>query len=736
MAAPGERRHSSRFTTARSGPPAWMSFLAVALGNAFLIRSPWIGCILWVAITRDIRFPLYVVIGLSVADVIAWAIGVGEKVTRDGSMRVNAIFASLATGWAVTGAPQSLEIKLTVAVVAATFASFVAAALVWGFKALPPLQWGYCLAGAILFTIFPVWTQNALQATLHWPRPVDAVGWVESFFRSLGMMVFLPRPEVGILVGLAILLWSRVMFLSGVLGWLAGVSTALFLERLGLNYLWLLSAHNYFLAPALLSATFFLPGFTQPFMAVVTGAVAAAFAAYFQFLVPGSAYAFLPIPAALSISFGIAALSLNPRFRRNTEHNAPPELALLNDVYQTERFGAGEPLFIVPVVGPVTIAQGFDGQYSHVGLWRHALDFQRPATANEPGNAIWGVPVYAPAAGIVDGIRSDVPDNPLGVSNFADNWGNHVIIRLDKGGWAMLAHLRKDTIAVNGGRVEIGTYIGEAGNSGRSPTPHLHLQAQISREPGAPTVPFRLANFMSAAGEPAPQLRRWNATGLPQAGSIIAAAQPNPHVHGVLTSIAPGVAVWQIEVEGIIPRQFRGYRTGDAVSIGIWLDEYGRHLFSSRKGQLVTYIDVDAWRLLGVRDLRCPLLKLLALAVPSIPYAAVEGTIWHEPVPLPPSGPGAWFTLLAFPYHTELSQLACYCIAAPANGTQLLTIETKPITPSNSLPKRLTCQIDRLSGPVKLEAWFDEGRLCHTMLSFSPGLPFAAPTDRALGSLY
>ena len=109
--------------------------------------------------------------------------------------------------------------------------------------------------------------------------------------------------------------------------------------------------------------------------------------------------------------------------------------------------------------------------------------------------------MIAPAAGVVESVRNNVPDNPLGVCNFADSWGNFVCIRLDQGGWALLAHFRQWSIVVQPGmRVEIGFPLGAAGNSGRSPVPHVHLQVQSGREPGARTVPFRLANY-SIVGE-------------------------------------------------------------------------------------------------------------------------------------------------------------------------------------------------------------------------------------------
>jgi hypothetical protein len=36
----------------------------------------------------------------------------------------------------------------------------------------------------------------------------------------------------------------------------------------------------------------------------------------------------------------------------------------------------------------------------------------------------------------------------------------------------------------------------------------------------------------------------------------------------------------------------------------------------------------------------------------------------------------------------------------------------------------VTCEVEKLRGPVRVEANFESGRLCFSMLSFEPGLPF------------
>lgn len=55
--------------------------------------------------------------------------------------------------------------------------------------------------------------------------------------------------------------------------------------------------------------------------------------------------------------------------------------------------------------------------------------------------------------------------------------GNHVVIRLDSGEYAVLAHLRHRSIRPHqGDRVRAGEHIAECGNSGNTSEPHVHFQ--------------------------------------------------------------------------------------------------------------------------------------------------------------------------------------------------------------------------------------------------------------------
>jgi murein DD-endopeptidase MepM/ murein hydrolase activator NlpD len=63
--------------------------------------------------------------------------------------------------------------------------------------------------------------------------------------------------------------------------------------------------------------------------------------------------------------------------------------------------------------------------------------------------------------------------------------GNYVILDLDNDEYALLAHLKGNSILVEKGEdVEPGQHLGECGNSGNTSEPHLHFHLQDNPEFG------------------------------------------------------------------------------------------------------------------------------------------------------------------------------------------------------------------------------------------------------------
>jgi murein DD-endopeptidase MepM/ murein hydrolase activator NlpD len=81
--------------------------------------------------------------------------------------------------------------------------------------------------------------------------------------------------------------------------------------------------------------------------------------------------------------------------------------------------------------------------------------------------------------------------------------GNHVVLDLGGGVYAVLAHLRRGSLRVaKGQRVGAGEQVADCGNSGNSTEPHLHFQLQDHRSVlFAAGLPFRLAH-LEVDGDP------------------------------------------------------------------------------------------------------------------------------------------------------------------------------------------------------------------------------------------
>lgn len=97
----------------------------------------------------------------------------------------------------------------------------------------------------------------------------------------------------------------------------------------------------------------------------------------------------------------------------------------------------------------------------------------------------WDKPVLAPAAAKVVAVERLLADNPPGIMDAANPAGNHVILDLGEGEYALLAHLKANSITVEkGDDVTTGQRLGACGNSGNTSEPHLHFHLQDEAEFG------------------------------------------------------------------------------------------------------------------------------------------------------------------------------------------------------------------------------------------------------------
>jgi murein DD-endopeptidase MepM/ murein hydrolase activator NlpD len=153
------------------------------------------------------------------------------------------------------------------------------------------------------------------------------------------------------------------------------------------------------------------------------------------------------------------------------------------------RAPAEYPGFDRPVVAPA------DGTVVRV----HARERDHRSRSSWPGLALW----------IVEGFFRELtgPDRIL---------GNHVVIEVAPGAYAVVAHLRRRSAKVRpGDRVRAGDEIAACGNSGSSTEPHVHFQLMDRpRALLAAGLPFRLTGAADDHGDPAP---------LPATGDVIVA---------------------------------------------------------------------------------------------------------------------------------------------------------------------------------------------------------------------
>ncbi|HEY6666513.1 MAG TPA: M23 family metallopeptidase [Propionibacteriaceae bacterium] len=115
----------------------------------------------------------------------------------------------------------------------------------------------------------------------------------------------------------------------------------------------------------------------------------------------------------------------------------------------------------------------------------------------------FGEPVLSPADGTVVSVSDVHPDEPVGNTGQKPSYGNHILLDIGGGHYAVLAHLQQGSARVSQReRVRLGQQIAAVGDSGDSLVPHLHFQVQDSPDFGehVRTLPIVFRNVVLIRG--------------------------------------------------------------------------------------------------------------------------------------------------------------------------------------------------------------------------------------------
>lgn len=606
-----------------------------AYASLLFSRSPYVGAILVFATAPVPRTFCGGLLGVLCALAAARLLGVDRDAIRDGSYGVSALLIGL-------GVAQWFGLSwhgITLLAVFAPLSVLIGAALRSRFAAaqLPVLSLPFLGAFYLLLGLAGTASIPFATAPRELPQVVAELlpAAPRLLLSSVGALFFLPRPDSGALILIALSLHSRIATLLATLALCMCLLLRAPLPLLFDEGVFHSLAYNAVFVAVALGGVWFVPSFSS-FALALFGVVLC-----LLFTVGASGPLLrLGLPV-LVIPFNATLIMILLAFRQRTHDRLPksvdfasgtPEQNLAYFRTRRARFQSPHAVrFQLPVRGAWTCTQGEDGPLTHRGPWRHAFDFE---VLDSDGNAhveaqdgrelspadyhAFRLPVLATAAGSVVKVVADVVDNPIGSVNLERNWGNFVILKHAPNLYSLVAHLAHGSIkVVEGQGVRAGDTLGLCGNSGRSPQPHVHFQLQSGPQPGDPTVPCLFADSVQLSSEP-PQVV---AALRPQAGERV--RNLDPSVDRADFFSLPYGAVWAL-------------RIGDTVEhIASDLDLYGQLFLRSREHGAVLYYALDGSFFTAYDFIGAPAsaLHLLRAALSRVPLEESSQLRWRDLLP-------------------------------------------------------------------------------------------------------
>jgi len=471
---------------------------------------------------------------------------------------------------------------------------------------------------------FPNLFVNDLYQPIFYQDFIFLPDYVNAFFKAVGSIVFMPNALSGLLICSVVLLRSRLLLLLAILGFGVGTSIhGLFvgsIQQASVD----ISSFNYILIAVALGGIFNLPAIKSYLIAIIAVAlstilISAVNAFWAQYGIPVFTLPF----TIITLSFAYI-LQLVGYPNRPVLFKATPEETLDYHLSNKDRFPTEGFNINLPFSGSWTVWQGFDGKWTHQGIWRYAYDFvvmdsQNKSYANEGARLedyyCYRQPVLSPVRGRVVRVVNYLPDNPIGSVDSINNWGNMLMIQDERGVYVELSHFAKDSIAVfEGGWVEPGSFLGLCGNSGYSPQPHIHVQVQASEVIGSATMPFSFAQYVEGS--------QYHSHGLPYEGKTINSALSVPYYDQLSTFLLDETLRYDVFIEGKLSKTI-DIRVAMAVDSTFYFYRGDSKLyFGKLHGSFFVYH----------MDGKDPYLRMIYLSLASLPMHYEAGMFWKDSI--------------------------------------------------------------------------------------------------------
>jgi len=534
-------------------------------------------------------------------------IGIRDEYLKHGFYLYNSLLVGMGVGYYFDITTMTIFLTVVLSIITFLLSFSLNKFLSWFY--VPILSLPFALVSMIFYLASLKYT-TLLSNILHRVPLVDFnfhSELIDSYFKALGTIIFLPYVSAGVVIALIFLLVSRIIFLMSVFGFLSGV----FIHSIFIPYFEAVNSvynFNFILIAIALGGVFLIPHVKNYFLAfvgVLVGVIMIDAMEVFFNIYALPVYT-LPFNIVV-IAFLILLYWIGYKYY-NYSIQATPEKSLSHYLSKIYRFGGEGIKIYLPFNGEWSVYQGFNGKWTHKGSWRYAYDFvirKNGKTYQNDGLFLddyyaFGKPVLSPVNGYVVAKRDDLEDNFIGNVDRVNNWGNYIIIRSDYGYFVEISHLMQNSINVSvGDYVKVGDVIGRCGNSGYSPEPHIHIQVQKFGFLGSETLPFKFVEYVKNG-----VMYYYS---LPKEGEEI-------------ESVAVDTAM-KLRVNFILDDEFEyiNEKTDEKIKLWVKMNEKGEFYFSDGKNRLYFYLAEKMFYFYDYRGEENSVLKEIFKAMPKIP---------------------------------------------------------------------------------------------------------------------